>query len=351
MKKFYNIGIAVETDVGLMVPVLKSADHKSVEEIAKEIVLDEVIGVAGNISDGFVFADRIFFPDIPLTKELKKSPVEEYAVFISDLHVGSKSFLENDFLKFIDWLNGNIEDEVQKQIVMKVKYLFMVGDLIEGVGVYPGQENDLKIKDYYMQYRKFVELVSDIPKRINVILCPGNHDAVRLDEPQPILGRNLLGELLDNDNIFYVSNPALVNIGSTKDFSGFDVLIYHGMSFPYYADIVDEIRLNGGGTRADLIMKMLLRKRHLAPTHTSASYLAGSRDNLVISKVPDFFISGHIHRCSVANYNNVLMLNCGCWFPQSEYQERRGLEPEPSRAIVVNLQTMEAKIIYFGNEN
>ena len=94
-----------------------------------------------------------------------------------------------------------------------------------------------------------------------------------------------------------------------------------------------------------------MKKRHLAPTHTSTSYLAGSRDNLIISKIPDFFISGHLHRCSVANYNNIMMLNCGCWFPQSEYQERRGLEPEPSRAIIVNLQTMETKILFFGNES
>ncbi len=338
-------------DLSGKVKVIINKNRNEMKDVAKEIVLDEVIGVSGNINNGFLFADKIFFPDIPLTKELKKSPVEEYAVFISDLHVGNKNFLEDDFHNFLDWMNGKTGDVIQDEIAAKVKYLFIIGDLIEGVGIYPGQENDLKIKDYREQYRKFVDLVEKIPSEIKIILCPGNHDAVRLDEPQPSLGRELLGELLDKENIFSVSNPAIVNIGATKDFSGFDVLIYHGMSFPHYADVVDEIRLKGGLTRADLIMKLLLKKRHLAPTHTSTSYLAGSKDNLVIGKVPDFFISGHIHRCSVANYNNILMLNCGCWFPQSEYQERRGLEPEPSRAIAVNLHTMEAKIFYFGNES
>lgn len=336
-------------DLSGRINVLINKNRAEMKEIAKEIVLDEVIGVTGNINNGFVFADKIFFPDIPLTKELKKGPVEEYAVFISDLHVGSKNFLENDFRRFLDWLNAR--DGIRNGIATKVKYLFIVGDLIEGVGVYPGQENDLKVKDYREQYRKFSELIDEVPNNIKIILCPGNHDAVRLDEPQPVIGKELLGNLLDRENIFSVSNPSLVNIGATKDFLGFDVLIYHGGSFPYYADVVDEIRLKGGVTRADLIMKLLLKKRHLAPTHTSTSYLAGNKDNLVISKVPDFFISGHLHRCSVANYNNILMLNCGCWFPQSDYQERRGLEPEPSRAIVVNLQTMETKILYFGNEN
>jgi pyruvate dehydrogenase E2 component (dihydrolipoamide acetyltransferase) len=36
-KKYYNIGIAVDTENGLMVPVIKDADKKSIIEIAKEI--------------------------------------------------------------------------------------------------------------------------------------------------------------------------------------------------------------------------------------------------------------------------------------------------------------------------
>ena len=37
MKKYYNIGIAVQTDAGLMVPVVKIAERKSISDIAKEI--------------------------------------------------------------------------------------------------------------------------------------------------------------------------------------------------------------------------------------------------------------------------------------------------------------------------
>ncbi len=338
-------------DLSGRINVLINRNRNELREVVKEIVLDEVIGITGNISNGFVFVDKVFFPEVPPIKELKKSPFEEYAIFISDLHVGGKTFLEAEFNRFLDWLNGKSEDEEQVKLVEKIKYLFIVGDLIEGIGIYPGQENDLKIKDYKEQYRSLVELLKKIPERINIILCPGNHDAVRLDEPQPPLGKEVIGELLERGNVFSVSNPSLVNIGATKEFPGFDVLIYHGGSFTYYADAVDEIRLKGGVTRADLVMKFLLRKRHLAPTHTSTLYLAGGKDNLVINKVPDFLVSGHIHRCTIANYNNILMLNCGCWFPQSDYQEKRGIEPEPARAIAVNLHTMDCKIFYFGNES
>ncbi len=38
IKKYFNIGIATETDVGLMVPVIKIADSKSIVDLAKEIV-------------------------------------------------------------------------------------------------------------------------------------------------------------------------------------------------------------------------------------------------------------------------------------------------------------------------
>lgn len=37
LKKFYNIGIAVDTNAGLMVPVIKNAEHKSVVELATEL--------------------------------------------------------------------------------------------------------------------------------------------------------------------------------------------------------------------------------------------------------------------------------------------------------------------------
>lgn len=38
LKKYYNIGIAVDTEHGLMVPVIKGADKKSILDLAKEIV-------------------------------------------------------------------------------------------------------------------------------------------------------------------------------------------------------------------------------------------------------------------------------------------------------------------------
>lgn len=38
IKKYFNVGVAVETEVGLMVPVIKIAEKKSIESLAKEIL-------------------------------------------------------------------------------------------------------------------------------------------------------------------------------------------------------------------------------------------------------------------------------------------------------------------------
>ena len=74
-------------------------------------------------------------PDIPSTKEFKKAEDEAYVVFTADLHVGSDVFYKDDFLKFVDWINGNTGSVKQKEIAKKVKYLFIVGDLVDGVGI------------------------------------------------------------------------------------------------------------------------------------------------------------------------------------------------------------------------
>ena len=37
--------------------------------------------------------------------ERKKSPEDEIALFIGDIHIGSKLFLEDNFLKLIDYIN------------------------------------------------------------------------------------------------------------------------------------------------------------------------------------------------------------------------------------------------------
>ncbi len=317
-------------------------------DLGEELTQDEVIGVTGTKGKGIIFVNTIIQPDIPLNMELKKSPEKESAIFISDIHIGAKQFLKNSFTRFIEWINGDIGSEEQKREVEKIKYLFIVGDLVEGIGVFPGQEEDLDKKDIFQQYKEFSDFINKIPERINIIISPGNHDYVRIAEPQPPIPREVLPELYKKSNVFFVSSPSMVNIGKTENFPGFDVLLYHGFSFPYYGSNISSIRFSGGLEATDKIMSYLLKKRHLAPTHGSTQMQMGfEEDPLVISKVPDFFVSGHVHRATVNKYKNITLLNCSCWISQTDYQEKRGLVPEPARAIHVDLSTRKTKILSF----
>ena len=343
-----NLALTLEDPTGT-INVIINKNRPELFEAARSIVLDEVIGVTGTNGDRIVFANNLLWPEVPITKELKKSHDEAYALFLSDLHVGSKNFLYEDFNRFIKWLNGNTGSDKQKEISSKVKYAFIAGDLVDGCGVYPDQEKELDIDDIYRQYAACADLLSQFPKEVQIILCPGNHDAMRIAEPQPPLYTDFAKPIYALKNTTIVSNPAIVNIHSSENFSGFDVLLYHGYSFDYFVSNVDSIRTKGGYDRADIIMKFLLKRRHLAPTHTSTLYIPDTnRDPLVIEKIPDFFATGHIHKSIVANYRNITLVSGSCWQSKTAFQEKVGHNPEPSRVPAINLMTREAKILKFG---
>ncbi len=344
-----NIILKLE-DASGKINVLISKNKKDIYTPARDIVLDEVIGITGVFGDNIIFVNNVIFPDITF-KELKKSPEEEYAVFIGDIHMGSTVFLEKEFKKFLYWLNGQSGNQFQKNIASKIKYLFIAGDLVDGVGIYPGQEDDLHITDIKKQYDALAELLKLVPSHVQIILCSGNHDAGRIAEPQPQIYTDFSEAIWNLPNVTIVSNPAFINIGATEDFGGFDVLLYHGYSLIYYADNVESIRVAGGQKRPDLLLKFLLKRRHLAPTHESTLYIPDANaDPLIIDKIPDFFVTGHIHRVSVSAYRNVSLLNCSCWVSMTEDQEKRGLVPQPGRVIVVNLQTRDSKIMNFYHQ-
>lgn len=347
-----NIMLEVEDLTGKISCII-GKNKKEVYDFAKDLISDEVIGVIGTCSDKFIFTNNILLPDVPANNQLKKIDEDCYISFTSDIHVGSKVFLEKEFLNFIDWLNGDYGSEEQKNIAIKVKYLFLTGDLIEGIGIYPGQEKDLLIKDVKKQYDRLAELLGKIRKDILIILIGGNHDSLRLAEPQPKLSTNYAKAIYELKNIISLTNPSVVNIHSSKNFEGFNILMYHGASFHAIYENVDSIRLNGGLDRVDLIMKYLLQVRHLAPFHNSVQYIPESdEDFLVIDKVPDFFVSGDIHKTSALNYRGVTMLNCSCWAEQTEYMEKRGIVPDPGKAFVINLKNRDIKILNFiENEN
>jgi len=343
-----NILVTLEDPTGQQA-VLINKNRLDLYTEAKDLVTDEVIGVSGSYKKGLLFANNVVFPDIP-SQELKKSPNEEYLACMSDLHFGSKQFMGDEFNRFLSWVNLETGNDKQKKIAEKLKYILIAGDIVDGVGVYPNQQEELTISDVIKQYEACAKAISKIPDRIKIVVSPGNHDAVRLAEPQPPLNNQFTQAFTKLKNVLLVSNPATVRIGATKGFSGFTCLLYHGYSFDHYVANVESIRMNGGYERGDLIMKFLLKRRHLAPAHTSTLINpTPDHDALFINPVPDFFITGHIHRTSVSSYRATTLINSSCWQSMTSFQERLGHNPQPARLPLINLKTRDANIINFGS--
>jgi len=243
-----NIILTLEDPTGIIKAII-SKSKQDLYKQAQDIVFDEVIGLIGTHSGrdargGVIFTNQIIHPDIP-HKELKKSPDEAYAVFLACVHVGSARFLRGAFEKFLKWIRGEYGTESQKAMARKVGYVFLLGDNVDGIGIYPGQEKELEITDIYEQYAECARLLSQIPQHIKLIILPGNHDALRLSEPQPKLFKDYAKPLWDLPNVTMTGNPVVVNIHSKDGFPGFDVLAYHGYSFDDYSEMVPSIKNSG----------------------------------------------------------------------------------------------------------
>ncbi len=70
-------------------------------------------------------------------------------------------------------------------------------------------------------------------------------------------------------------------------------------------------------------------------------------DHLVIDEPPDVFQAGHVHVMKHEVYRGISVINSGAWQGQTEYQKRMGLEPTPGILPLINLQSMNIKMINF----
>ncbi len=341
-----NIMLTMEDLTGEIRVIFNKKNKKTLEKI-KNMIVDEIVGIKGVYKKDIMFGSDIIFPDIPYTKDFRKCDDDVLMVVLSDVHVGSTYFMEKEFEKFIKWVKGEVGGEKQKETSKKIKYIVIVGDLVDGVGIYPKQKDELTIPDIYEQYKKFTEYLKQIPEHIQIVICPGNHDALRIAEPQPPIPKNVCPDLYDMPNVYMVSSPSYVNLHSSENFPGFDVLMYHGYSFDYYYTNVESLRNMGAMHKPHLISRFLLQKRHLAPSHTSTLYIPDAEDSLIIQRIPDFLITGHIHTPGVINYRNTTIISGSCFQAQTDFQVKVGHEPEPCKIPIVNLKTRKVKILKF----
>jgi len=316
--------------------VFISKDNEELNEIYSRVLLDEVIGIRGELRNNLFIAREIVQPDLPITKAPKTTDEPVHAAFLSDFHVGSYLFLEKEFQKFIDWLN--LKSGNRRDVAEKIKYIFVAGDLVDGIGIYPDQEGELSIPDIYKQYDFLGSMIEQIPDYIEVVMVVGNHDAVRRAEPEPTLDKDIGAPLYEIPNVHVVGNPAMVSAHGIK------TLIYHG-------DSMDGVigHLSGlSYTAPEKAMTEYLKRRHLAPLYHDIS--PENKDYMLIRDIPDIFHGGHVHANGYAKYRGVHLVNAGTWQAQTKYQERLGHHPTPARVPVMNLSNQDVMVLHFGSD-
>ena len=301
---------------------------------AVRLVNDEVVGVIGKYKSGdsrggaIVFADSILKVDIPGPHRRRLSEIKGLtAAFTSDIHIGSRMYLEKEWNRMVKWLRGEKDASLRAKDGSCVKYLVLAGDLVDGIGTYPDQDKDLLIKDIFKQYEALGESLSLLPDHIEIVLIPGNHDAVRLAEPQPPLPKEYQ-ECFSNAHIHFLPNPAFFSI------HGVHVAGYHGKSIDdlvtLFKDVTYEDPIEG--------MKEMLRFRHFSPTYGMRNQISPEEnDMLIIEDIPDIFVSGHVHRFGLDYYKGIQLIEGSTWQSQTPFQKMMNLKPQPARMGVVEL--------------
>jgi len=230
-----NLMVKFEDLTGEIVGVVRQDSEAF--SLAEELQLDDVVGVKASGNSEMLFIHDILYPD-SFKQEKVKFDEDCWAVFLSDLHCGSRKHLGKEFEKFLKWLNE--KGEIQN----KIRYMFFIGDNVDGVGIFPGREGEVALKSMEEQYSLVAKYLRQIPKHVVMFMCPGQHDAVRVAEPQPLISRRYAESLYGIENLNLVTNPCMVK------------LIERNKEFKVLMNIATALRLLKNNTEADEYLKM-----------------------------------------------------------------------------------------------
>jgi DNA polymerase II small subunit len=287
---------------------------------AEDVLIDEFVLVEVESLPRGYYARNVFHPDVP-ERARRTSATKVYAMFASDLHVGSPSFDEGAFRRLISWLNGDLGE---LEIVSKTAYLVLNGDLIENPLARDGHLNEQGVEVYY---DVLSERLAGIRRNVKVFIVPGETDATRMALPQPAVMRKYAKKLYGMRNVVMLGNPSMIKM------HGVNVLLYHGQSLDEVFRQLQSARV----LRPSAGIQALLKARHVAPTYGGATALAPEREDLlIIDPVPDIMHCGHTGLPDEDVYRGTLLLSTPSWVDGARSASR-----SQGRAALVDLSTFE----------
>ncbi len=327
----FSIRMSLDDETGSIPVIFKKGSRYW--DRADKVPIDSVLAVKGTFINGRIYAESFRVPDLD-GNLVKPGSAEGKAVLISDTHMGSRYFNEKSFNMFIKWLNSDLASDVS--------YLIICGDLVDGVGVYPNQEDELRIADVYKQFNLAASFLERIPKDIKILYIPGNHEPVRQAEPQPVIPSEYLDELLEvRPDLVSLPNPSMIGIGDVK------ILLYHGRSLNAIFKHIPGLQPIRPETVVEAMIWML-RLRHLAPIYGEHPLSPEEKDWLLIDDIPHILHTGHIHVYGVGKYKGVNLVNSGTFENETPYIKSLGIEVTVGKVPVVNLKNLEIEIKNFA---
>lgn len=322
----------------ISVLIRKDSENQENVKTIERTLNDQLIYVEGTYNpgekrkNGIIYAKNVSKIDIPIDHKPNRSPDPLSIALISDTHIGSREFEESLWNRFINFLKGKVGNKGLREIAGRIKYIIINGDLVDGIGVYPNQQDDLIITDIYKQFEKASELISKIPSYIKVFYSSGNHDPVRNAIPRPAVPKKYSEELI-NFGVTCLGNPSLIKT------HGVNTLAFHGDSMIDMNMLISDLE----NDKPVETMKELLKCRHLAPIYGKKTQIAPtSKDWLVIEKIPDIFHTGHLHINGIGQYRNVSLINSGCFQTQTDFMKSFGITPTPGIVPIIELDTFKS---------
>lgn len=200
--------------------------------------------------------------------------VKTPCLLTADWHIGSKGWSEQAYHSLLEDVDS-----------FGIKHILHAGDMLQGLGVYRTEREDLVDYSIDDQVYRAIDYLSELPSKVKFHLIMGGHE-------QKILGDYKMGfdacraiaNAVKNVNYYhYVANFILNRY--------FRLLLIHGSGGPSYA--------------SSYILEKLWRE---------------------LTERPDVLVMGHFHRLNVITKTpNKLLIEPGCLQRESIYLLRKGL--------------------------
>ncbi len=305
----------------------------------RDILRDAVVGIEGVLPKNYQGGEITAFwgRDVirPSFNPIKFKPTTASSkiLFISDIHFGSNNFIRSIFAKLIQFLSLRKLTPQNEELASKINLLMIVGDLIEGIGLFPDQKDEILYHSLQSQYEGLSILLQEIPKDVEIIIIPGEHDATQIPNPQPAIDRQIGKNLLALPNLRNHGNPLRLTIEDTT------ILALHGQGH----EILFEKHFDVDPIRG---IKDLLEYRHLFPEYGSFNPITPfKKDYLVIDEIPNVLVSGHFHQAHFEEYKGVKILTCGSFQREKDKKNKDIINASLGRFPILDTQTGQVEII------